>query len=64
MSQKFNNVSYQCNSLQEKSEINEKINVKSLRKCTRLLQTRSFDHSTNMNAINCYCFYEYQISVN
>jgi len=42
MSQKFNNVSYQCNSLQEKSEINEKINVKSLRKCTRLLQTRSF----------------------
>lgn len=62
MSQTFNNVSYQCNRLQEKSEINEKINVKSLRKGTGLFQT--LDNSANMTAINCYCFYEYQISVN
>lgn len=39
MSQKFNNVSYQRNRLQEKSEINEKINAKSLRKGMGLLQT-------------------------
>lgn len=32
MSLKFNNVPYQCNRLEEKSEVNEKINVKSLRK--------------------------------
>ncbi len=57
MSQEFNNVSYQRNRLQEKSEINEKINVKSLRKGTGLLQT--LDKSANMNAIKCYCFYEY-----